>query len=155
MTVPPVLWRPDAARIERATITSYTRWLEETRGLELPDYASLWEWSTRDIEGFWASIWERFDVISSTPYERVLGSRAMPGAEWFPGARLNYAEHALRAAQPGRRRDQARVGAATARDDDARRAPRTRSRRSPGASAHSASAREIGSPRTCRTSPRP
>ena len=96
MTVPPVLWRPDEARIERATITSYTRWLEETRGLDLPDYASLWEWSTSDIGGFWASIWERFGGISSTPYDRVLGSRTMPGAEWLPGARLNYAEHALR-----------------------------------------------------------
>ena len=96
MTVPPILWSPDAARIERATITGYARWLEQTRGLVLPDYESLWEWSTGDIEGFWASIWERFGVISSKPYDRVLGSRGMPGAEWFPGARLNYAEHALR-----------------------------------------------------------
>ena len=62
MTVPPVLWRPSAERIERATLTAYTRWLEQTRGLELPDYASLWEWSTTDLEGFWASIWEYFGV---------------------------------------------------------------------------------------------
>ncbi len=96
MTVPPVLWRPDADRRDRATITDYTRWLERTRGLELPDYAGLWEWSTTDLEGFWASIWERFDVIASQPYERVLGARPMPGAEWFPGARLNYAENILR-----------------------------------------------------------
>ena len=96
MTAPPILWSPDGDRIERATITGYTRWLEQTRGLDLPDYASLWEWSTTDLEAFWASIWERFHVIFSQPYDRVLGSRAMPGAEWFPGARLNYAEHALR-----------------------------------------------------------
>ncbi len=96
MIEPPILWSPDAERTERATITGYTRWLEQTRGLDLPDYASLWEWSTTDIDGFWTSIWERFGVISSKPYDRVLGSRAMPGAEWFPGARLNYAEHALR-----------------------------------------------------------
>ena len=100
MTAPPILWRPDAERVERAAITAYTRWLEQTRGLDLPDYASLWEWSTTDLEGFWASIWERFDVVASAPYERVLGSRAMPGAEWFPGARLNYAEHVLRARDP-------------------------------------------------------
>jgi acetoacetyl-CoA synthetase len=100
MSVPPILWRPDADRIERATLTGYTRWLEQTRGLDLPDYERLWEWSTTDLEAFWASIWERFGVIASTPYERVLGSRAMPGAEWFPGARLNYAEHALRASAP-------------------------------------------------------
>ena len=96
MTVPPILWRPSAERIEQATITDYARWLERTRGLDLPDYQSLWEWSVDDLEGFWASIWERFDVIASVPYERVLGSRAMPGAKWFPGARLNFAEHVLR-----------------------------------------------------------
>jgi acetoacetyl-CoA synthetase len=96
MTVPPILWRPSVERVERATITGYARWLERTRGLDLPDYQSLWEWSVDDLEGFWASIWERFDVIASVPYERVLGSRAMPGAEWFPGARLNFAEHVLR-----------------------------------------------------------
>jgi acetoacetyl-CoA synthetase len=96
MGAPPILWRPDGDRIERATLTAYARWLEQTRGLDFPDYASLWEWSTTELEAFWASIWERFDVVASVPYERVLGSRAMPGAEWFPGARLNYAEHALR-----------------------------------------------------------
>ncbi len=96
---PPILWRPDAERIERATLTGYTRWLEHSRGLDFPDYASLWEWSTTDLEGFWASIWERFGVVASAPYERVLGSRAMPGAEWFPGARLNFAEHALRSSE--------------------------------------------------------
>ena len=97
MSVPPILWRPDADRIERATITGYARWLERTRGLDLPDYEALWEWSTTDLEGFWASIWERFEITASVPYERILGSRAMPGAEWLPGARLNFAEHALRA----------------------------------------------------------
>ena len=91
MSVPPILWRPSPERIEQATITDYARWLERTRGVDLPDYESLWEWSVNDLEGFWASIWERFDVIASVPYERVLGSRAMPGAEWFPGARLNFA----------------------------------------------------------------
>jgi len=102
MSVPPVLWRPTPEQIERATITGFRRSIERTQGLELPDYASLWEWSTTDLEGFWASIWERFGVIASQPYERVLGSRSMPGAEWFPGARLNYAEHALRGGHDSR-----------------------------------------------------
>ncbi len=95
MSAPPILWRPGPDRVERAAITAYVRWLERTRGLVFPDYASLWEWSTTDLEGFWESVWERFGVVASVPYERVLGSRAMPGAEWFPGARLNYAEHVL------------------------------------------------------------
>src|SRR6476620_7176506 len=101
MSAPPILWRPRPARTEQATITDDARWLERNRGVDLPDYESLWEWSGNDLEGFWASIWERFDVIASVPYERVLGSRAMPGAEWFPGARLNYAEHVLRPSGDG------------------------------------------------------
>jgi acetoacetyl-CoA synthetase len=78
--------------VERATITRYRRWLEQTRGLDLPGYHELWQWSVDELEEFWASIWEFCDVQASAPYDRVLGSRAMPGAEWFPGARLNYAE---------------------------------------------------------------
>jgi len=96
MAAPPILWTPSPGRIERAALTGYTRWIEEKHGLELPDYAALWEWTTTELEAFWSSIWERFSVQASTPYERVLGSREMPGAEWFPGARLNFAEHVLR-----------------------------------------------------------
>jgi acetoacetyl-CoA synthetase len=93
---PVLAWEPSEERIERAAITRYARWLEETRGLHLPDYHALWRWSTDDIEGFWASIWEYFAVEAETPYERVLGRREMPGAEWFPGARLSYAQHIFR-----------------------------------------------------------
>ena len=96
MILPPILWQPSPARIERATITAYTRWLEQTRGLALPDYQALWEWSTTEIEQFWGSIWEYFEVEASSPYDRVLGSHAMPGAAWLPGTRLNFAQHALR-----------------------------------------------------------
>jgi acetoacetyl-CoA synthetase len=95
-TEPTVLWEPTDERRERATITRYARWLEETRDLHLPGYHDLWRWSVEDIEGFWASIWEFFSVEASQPYERVLGRREMPGAEWFPGARLSYARHVFR-----------------------------------------------------------
>jgi acetoacetyl-CoA synthetase len=91
-----VVWQPSAERIERATLTRYTRWLEQTRGLTFASYAELWQWSVDELESFWASIWEFFDVQASAPYERVLGSSAMPGARWFPGARLNFAEHVFR-----------------------------------------------------------
>jgi acetoacetyl-CoA synthetase len=94
------LWEPSEAARERATLTRYLRWLEETRGLSFPDYQALWEWSVGDLEAFWASIWEFGGVRAAAPYERVLGRREMPGAEWFPGARLNYAENVL-AAAPG------------------------------------------------------
>jgi len=97
---PPVLWTPDEARIERAAITRYVHWLAETHGVETRGYDELWRWSVTDIEAFWASVWEFFDVQASEPYERVLGSRAMPGADWFTGARLNYAEHVFRRRSP-------------------------------------------------------
>jgi acetoacetyl-CoA synthetase len=100
VAVPPVLWRPDEERIERANVTRFARWVEETRGLELPDYAALWDWSVHDLDGFWGAVWEHFGVRSTTPVGAVLAARAMPGAVWFPGTRLNYAEHVLRGHDP-------------------------------------------------------
>src|SRR3954469_4386013 len=85
-----LLWTPPADLVERATMTRYMRGLD--RGFE--SYDELWRWSVDDLEGFWASLWDFFEVEGS--YDRVLGSRSMPGAEWFPGARVNYAEHILR-----------------------------------------------------------
>jgi acetoacetyl-CoA synthetase len=90
------LWEPSREVCESATLTRYLRWLEVERGLQLAGYHEAWEWSVRDIEGFWASVWEFFEVHATLPYERVLGRREMPGAEWFPGAELSYAEHVFR-----------------------------------------------------------
>src|SRR5919199_126753 len=95
-TEPTVLWEPTDERRERAAITRYARWLEETRDLRLPGYHDLWRWSVEDLEGFWGSIWDFFAIEASQPYERVLGRREMPGTEWFPGARLSYARHVFR-----------------------------------------------------------
>ena len=95
-TAPPVLWRPDAERARRATLTRFQRWLADERGVATDGYDELWRWSVDDLEGFWSAVWEFFDVRAATPYERVLGRREMPGAEWFPGATLNYAEHVFR-----------------------------------------------------------
>jgi acetoacetyl-CoA synthetase len=88
-----VLWSPPPDARERFVIGRYLAWLERERGLSFASYDELWRWSVSDLEGFWSSVWEFFEVRSHTPYERVLGSRGMPGAEWFPGARLNFAEH--------------------------------------------------------------
>ncbi len=97
---PPLLWEPGSARIERATITRYARWLADAHGIETGSYEQLWRWSVTEIEAFWASIWEFFDVQASAPHDCVLASHAMPGAQWFPGARLNYAEHVFRGRDP-------------------------------------------------------
>jgi acetoacetyl-CoA synthetase len=96
-----VLWEPSAERAATATLTRYTRWLEERLGRRFDGYGDLWRWSVDDVEGFWASIWDFFEVRSSAPYERVLGGHEMPGAAWFAGARLNYAEHVFRGRADG------------------------------------------------------
>ena len=95
-----ILWTPSAARIERANITAFIRWLARERHLSFANYTQLWRWSATQIEAFWQAIWDYFDVQASAPAECVLRSREMPGAQWFPGARLNYAEHALRHERP-------------------------------------------------------
>jgi acetoacetyl-CoA synthetase len=97
---PKVLWSPTAERAEAATLTRFARWVSLTRGVDVSSsYADLWQWSVDELEDFWAAVWTFFNVEASTPYQRVLGSREMPGAEWFPGARLNYAEHIFRSKQ--------------------------------------------------------
>ena len=90
-----VLWTPPADVRETTEIGRYLNWLRDERGRDLADYDALWRWSVDDLEGFWGSVWDFFGVRAHAPYERVLGAREMPGAEWFPGARLNYAEHML------------------------------------------------------------
>src|ERR671917_452417 len=93
-----LLWEPSEEFKENTNIARYMRWLESEKGLSFKDYGELWEWSVTELEEFWASIWEYFDVKASKPYEKVLASRQMPGAEtqWFVGAELNYAEHVFR-----------------------------------------------------------
>ncbi|MFL5915824.1 MAG: acetoacetate--CoA ligase [Gaiellaceae bacterium] len=91
-----MVWTPSEERIASAAITRYREWLNERRSLSLDSYHDLWQWSVDELEDFWASIWDYFEVDASRPYERVLTRREMPGAEWFPGARLSYAEHIFR-----------------------------------------------------------
>jgi acetoacetyl-CoA synthetase len=100
MTSPELLWTPSPEWIERTTLTRYTRWLKRRYGVECEDYQQLWQWSVTELEDFWSSVVEFFDVRFSTPPQRVLGERQMPGAKWFPGARLNYAEHIFRGKDP-------------------------------------------------------
>ena len=74
------------------------RWAGERRGAGFSGYGELWRWSVDELEDFWASLWEFCEVRASAPYERVFEPREMPGARWFEGARLNYAENLLRRA---------------------------------------------------------
>jgi acetoacetyl-CoA synthetase len=100
VTVPELLFTPSPERIERATLTRYTRYVEQTRGVELPSYADLHRWSIEELEDFWRSICEFFEVRFEQPSDRVLTSHEMPGAEWFPGSTLSFAEHVFRGKDP-------------------------------------------------------
>ena len=91
-----VLWEPSEEQIGKANLTRYLNWLKAEKGLEIDGYQSLWDWSVNEIEDFWQSLWEFFQIKSSTSYSRVLSQRSMPGAKWFSGAELNYAEHVFR-----------------------------------------------------------
>ena len=92
---PRVLWTPPPDIRETTEIGRYLTWLEHERALVFSDYDELQRWSVADLPAFWSSIWEFFEVKAHAPYSTVLASEAMPGARWFPGARLNFAEHLL------------------------------------------------------------
>jgi acetoacetyl-CoA synthetase len=92
--MPELLWTPSDERIERSCLTRYQRWLADTRGLHFDDYQALWQWSVDELEEFWTTIVEFFEVELPGRGE-VLSDASMPGAQWFPGARCNYAQGAF------------------------------------------------------------
>ena len=92
----PLLWTPDADRIARSRLTHFMQWLGSEHSLHFPDYQALWAWSVDDLERFWSLLWKYFDIKSSAPYQEILSTHAMPGAQWFTGSRLNFAEQLFR-----------------------------------------------------------
>ena len=93
---PEVVWRPDPAVLEQSRMMQFSRWLTDRTGQDLGGYDARWRWSVAEPAAFWAAIAEFFGVAFHNQPTAVLESRVMPGARWFPGATLNYAEHALR-----------------------------------------------------------
>lgn len=93
-----ILWKPTAGYASGSTMARYIRWLDSTQGLSFGDYGKLWDWSVEDLEGFWASIVDFFDVPLEGDLSQVLANRQMPGAVWYPGARVNWASLILRQA---------------------------------------------------------
>ena len=90
------LWTPRPEFAADSNVVHFMAWLKESGRADVADYDALRRWSVSDIEAFWASVWDYFKVDSSTPYKRVIDRRVMPGAKWFEGSRVNYAEHLLR-----------------------------------------------------------
>ncbi|MDX6587978.1 MAG: acetoacetyl-CoA synthetase [Solirubrobacterales bacterium] len=97
------LWEPSAEAVEGSNMTAYMRWLAAERNLAFEgDYDRLWDWSVAEVETFWRSIWDYYDVSADGDASTVLASADMPGAEWFPGTSLNYAEHIFRGKDPAK-----------------------------------------------------
>jgi acetoacetyl-CoA synthetase len=96
MPTPPVLWSPPPDVRSHSRIGAYLGWLERDRGLRFDDYDALLGWSIQDLDGFWRSIWDHFDVRHGADPGPTLVDDRMPGASWFPEARVNWAEHCLR-----------------------------------------------------------
>ena len=95
MTEP--LWTPAPDRTAAANMTRFRAFVKKKHGLALASYAALYRWSVEDIPAFWAAVWDFLEIRASIPYEAVVDDLArFPGAEWFPGARLNMAENLLR-----------------------------------------------------------
>jgi acetoacetyl-CoA synthetase len=93
-----LLWKPDPAFARRTNIAAFMRWLEK-RGLKFENYDELWRWSVDDLEGFWGSVWKYFDVADAD--YPVLKDRKMPGARWFEGSELNFADQVFRRKREG------------------------------------------------------
>jgi len=103
------LWQPSPEQQKRTEMSRFMLWAAERSGRPFADYDELWRWSVDELEDFWASVWEYFGVRASRSPERVLASRSMPGASWFEGSELNYAENMLQGLRSTGARDPAAV----------------------------------------------
>ncbi|MCM2356753.1 MAG: acetoacetate--CoA ligase [Geobacteraceae bacterium] len=91
------IWAPSPQRVASANMTRFMAFVSDRHGTAFTSYEELYRWSVADIPAFWAALWEFCGVIASRPYDRVVDDPSrMPGARWFPGARLNFAENLLR-----------------------------------------------------------
>src|SRR5215510_11379825 len=93
--MPDILWSPSEAAIRQTRMTAFTDWLSQRTGRAFRDYDTLHRWSIEHLEDFWEAYLEFTGIITHTPHEQVLSARIMPGAHWFTGMQLNFAENIL------------------------------------------------------------
>jgi acetoacetyl-CoA synthetase len=93
---PRAVWTPAPEAAAGSTMGAFARWLQAASGREVADYDELWRWSVRDLDGFWRGIWDYFALGTPVAAGRALAEDVMPGAVWFPDARVNFAAHLLR-----------------------------------------------------------
>ena len=90
MSSPKLLWQPSKKAIAESNLTKYQIWLRDNNVIDTKDYHSLWNWSVNNIDDFWLSIWNYFNILSDTKPKQVLSSQSMPKATWFKGTNVNY-----------------------------------------------------------------
>ena len=95
-----LLWEPSEQRRAESVVSRYLTWLRDSRGVSVEGPRDLWKWSVDDLDAFWLSLWDFCDIVG-TRGDTALADDRMPGARWFPGASLNYAENALRSTGAG------------------------------------------------------
>ncbi|MDQ6619693.1 MAG: acetoacetate--CoA ligase [Pseudomonadota bacterium] len=95
MSTSALLWQPTPERVAAATITAFTDRARQVSGRDFPDYASLWRWSIDQRESFWRLVWETGTIVGEPGERTLIDGERMPGAKWFPDARLNFAENLL------------------------------------------------------------
>ena len=95
MTTDTMLWQPSPERIARANITEFARRAAAASGRSFPDYAALWRWSNEEREAFWRAVWDYAGIVGTRGERTLVDAGRMPGARWFPEARLNFAENLL------------------------------------------------------------
>src|SRR5690625_584642 len=88
-----LLWEPTEEDKVQTALYDYMKWLKDHKQIYIDNFTDLWEWSVNEVESFWKSLWQYFDIQSKDPYQTVLTTHEMPGAEWFPEATINYTEH--------------------------------------------------------------
>ena len=120
-TEPEILWQPDEETVRNARITAFAERAAQDHGVTVDTYEDLWRWSTTDLRAFWGTVVDHLGVRFHEAPSEVLASEDMPGASWFPGSTLNYAEHALHPAEGGADDDLAIVAVR----EDGRREQRT------------------------------
>ncbi|HRP98832.1 MAG TPA: acetoacetate--CoA ligase [Terrimesophilobacter sp.] len=96
-----ILWTPAPERAAASRMSSFMVWLRDERELDFADFTDLWDWSVTDLEAFWSAIVDYFEVDFSSPPLAILEGDSIESAQWFRGARLNYARHILRREHPG------------------------------------------------------
>lgn len=95
-----LVWSPSEEMVASSAITDFTRWLAEHRGVHLDGYPALWRWSVDELDRFWMSLFEYEGVLADEPPRHAISELRVEGASWFPGTRLNYAEHVFRERDP-------------------------------------------------------